>query len=265
MPRPICEHCGQDFANSANLTRHKNNSCAVLKSKNIDEGQVPIEKDGIKKDEVETSNKDDEIVSLIKDKLTINGIEIFCRESDGFINLTSISKAGQHRLDHYLENDKTKAFIKALSEITENREINFITTSRGQKGGTWAHRLVAYNYIQHMSPIFAAQVSQWLDNLFINGSVTLGKEDSFIELEKKYKDQILQLESEKELALLKLELILNPVIPKLPKIRKSPANYLVKDPRDIDNLIKYGQTSNMLNVCNNIDLNLKVLTEHFSV
>ena len=64
-----------------------------------------------------------------------------------------------------------------------------------QNGGTWAHRLVVYHYAQKLSPQFAVQVSCWLDNLFLTGSVTLGKEKPQAELDSIWKEKCLKLEA----------------------------------------------------------------------
>lgn len=113
---------------------------------------------------------------------------------DGFVDLTSLAKAGHHRLDHYMESEKTAALIRALSSHPEIRGVKIVQVSRvGKTQRTFGHRLLAYNYAQHISPDFAAQVCIWLDNLFLTGSVTLRKEKSVSELDSIWKEKYKEL------------------------------------------------------------------------
>ena len=54
---------------------------------------------------------------------------------------------------------------------------------------------------QWLSPSFAVQVSNWLDELFITGKVELGQEKSNKELENKFQEQIKLLTQEKQQAI----------------------------------------------------------------
>lgn len=72
-------------------------------------------------------------------------------------------------------------------------------TTVGKYGGTWVHRKVAIHLAQWLSPSFAVQVSNWLEELLITGKVELGNEKSSEELDNKFQEQINQLTQEKEL------------------------------------------------------------------
>ena len=120
---------------------------------------------------------------------------------DGYINATMLCKAhGKKLLGHYNENKKTKEYLEELSinigiPILEL----FVTTVGGNHNGTWVHRKVAIHLAQWLSPNFAVQVSNWVDELLITGKVELGKEKSSEELDNKFQERIDQLTQEKEI------------------------------------------------------------------
>lgn len=118
--------------------------------------------------------------------------------SDGMVNLTALSKAVKHRLDNYMASNETKAYVRALKQRhQDNPDFKGCTWTEATKGqGTWAHRLIVYHYAQKLSPQFAVQVSCWLDNLFMTGKVTLGKEIDQAELDAKWMKKLELLDSE---------------------------------------------------------------------
>ena len=60
----------------------------------------------------------------------------------------------------------------------------------GDHSGTWVHRKVGYHLAQWISPHFAVQVSNILDNIFLTGKYELGKEKSNEELENIWKEKL---------------------------------------------------------------------------
>ena len=129
-----------------------------------------------------------------------SSITIPMRE-DGMINATMLCKAhGKKLLSDYNRNKQTKEY---LEELSINMRIPilelFVTTVGGNHSGTWVHRKVAIHLAQWLSPSFAVQVSNWLDELLTTGSVQLGNEKSSEELENKFKERIDQLTQEKDL------------------------------------------------------------------
>ena len=132
-----------------------------------------------------------------------SSITIPMRE-DGMINATMLCKAhGKKLLTNYTRNKETKEYLEELSSdmrisITQLIEVCKGNTSKFQQG-TWVHRKVAIHLAQWLSPSFAVQVSNWLDELLITGKVELGNEKSSEELDNKFQEQINQLTQEKEL------------------------------------------------------------------
>jgi len=134
-----------------------------------------------------------------------SSITIPMRE-DGMINATMLCKAhGKKLLTNYTRNKETKEYLEELSSdmrisITQLIEVCKGNTSKFQQG-TWVHRKVAIHLAQWLSPSFAVQVSNWLDELFITGKVELGQEKSNKELENKFQEQIKLLTQEKQQAI----------------------------------------------------------------
>ena len=129
-----------------------------------------------------------------------SSITIPMRE-DGYINATMLCKAGGKRLDNYMRS--SKEFIEGLKNSFPQIEGMELITSKigGNHTGTWVHRKIGYHLAQWLSPNFAIQVSNWLDELFITGKVELGQEKSNKELENKFQEQIKLLTQEKQQAI----------------------------------------------------------------
>jgi len=130
----------------------------------------------------------DEVV-LFKLKLLNNEILPIQVRKDGCINATQLCKAGNKLIGDYIRLDDTKSFLEALKLNMGNPIIELIYTKQGRYGGTWVHRKVAYHLAQWVSPYFAVQVTNWLDELLLTGKVELGKEKSNEELDNIYKSK----------------------------------------------------------------------------
>ena len=116
---------------------------------------------------------------------------------DGMVNATVLCKAGGKLFGHYKSNKQTEAYLKALeSNIGIPILELFSTLVGGKHDGTWVHRKVAIHLAQWISPSFAVQVTNWIDELLITGKVTLGQEKSQKELEHKFKEQIQTLQGQ---------------------------------------------------------------------
>ena len=103
--------------------------------------------------------------------------KIFIRESDGYINLSQICKAGKKYYSDWFRLEKTKEF---LTELSNELKIDILTkkTENGKVGGlieinmgksdvddqfTWGHPYVANNIAQWISAKFCVKVSMWID------------------------------------------------------------------------------------------------------
>ena len=159
-----------------------------------------------------------------------SSITILMRE-DGYINATMLCKAhGKKLLGHYNENKQTKAYLQELSinigiPILEL----FVTNVGGNHSGTWVHRKVAIHLAQWLSPSFAVQVSNWLDELLITGKVELRNEKSNKELEYKLEEQLKLLTEEKEEVINTAKKQLEETQEEIKKLRKK----YVKQPKEV--------------------------------
>lgn len=92
---------------------------------------------------------------------------------DGYINLTQMAAAIGKHLDNWLRSQETIDLLEAFStqQISISNPQKFgalemqppVITKRSRHGSyTWAHPLIAIQFAQHCSPIFALQVSQWV-------------------------------------------------------------------------------------------------------
>ena len=145
------------------------------------------------------NTNDDEQTVIIKEfslKLKNNDIFIIPIREDGYVNATQLCKAGNKRLDNYINSTNTKEFLYELSKnLNIPEEKLYISIRGGKHPGTWVHDQVATNLAQWLSPLFAVQVSVWLRELLFTGKVELGKEKNNKELDNIYKDKILKLEN----------------------------------------------------------------------
>ena len=190
--------------------------------------------------------KEDEKQTILKDlggEISLNGITILSRPSDGFINATAMCKAGNKKFNDWLRSESSKELIKALEEgetaetgipvfkncgmgipTDENLKTGIpafksIDVNKGKYGGSWIHPDLAVQLAQWISPIFSLQVSKWVRELALCGSVTFGKEKTsqqLLELQKDFK----KLEDKHRKLLQKKQYY---------KFKEGPAFYIISD------------------------------------
>ena len=148
----------------------------------------------------ESKNKIEKLplISNHKFPLVLNSIEIKVRQQDGYINLTSLCKAGNKEYFKWNENKKTEAFLQALTSSLRIRRDELIKfeTGSNENRATWGHPQVAINISQWISPQFDVQVSKWIFELMLTGKVEIGKEKTDLELENIYKDKLGNMENQ---------------------------------------------------------------------
>ncbi len=116
--------------------------------------------------------------------------------NDGMINATALCKAGNKLIGHYLENKQTKAYLEEIESNIGIPILELVKVNIGGHNGTWVHRKIGYHLAQWISPQFAVKVSNILDELFVTGSVVLGKEKSSNEIEIAYQHQVKELQQQ---------------------------------------------------------------------
>lgn len=92
--------------------------------------------------------------------------------SDGWINATDIASSHGLRLDNWLRNKETEAYIEALARhfnTSDSRDL--IRGQRGRGGGTWLHPKLAVAFARWISPDFAVWADLHIDAL-LRGELT---------------------------------------------------------------------------------------------
>ena len=219
-----CKHCDKKFTVKKVLLTHLK-SCKVLLEKQQEdianniknqletkdnkikelEGQINDKNNKIKELEKENidiiKNLKKEIIYLDivkpKDKiLKLNGIPIISRKEDGYINLTSLCKAGNKEFNEWKRNKKTQAFLEVIissPRILGNEIIRYNSGSNNERS-SWGHPQVAINLAQWISPEFDVQVSKWVYELALTGKVELGNEKTSKQLDNLYEQKRLSLD-----------------------------------------------------------------------
>jgi hypothetical protein len=202
-----CKYCNKKFTVKQNLTSHY----GICKEKEISdklkEKEEELKKEFNKeKEHLEINylttennilknkiNNQDMTFKLILKNGEIMDIGI---RNDGYINATQLCKAGEKAFADYQKTKQTQDYLQALSSNMKIPILNLINSNvGGNHSGTYVHRKVGYHLAQWISPQFAVQVSNVLDNLFMTGKVELGNEKSNSELENIYQEKINNLQN----------------------------------------------------------------------
>lgn len=129
--------------------------------------------------------------SIFHCKLHLTTGEFFdipMRKDDGYIQATRMCQAANKRLDHWKNSSETKQIIKFLTQYLKMDENKLIQSKMGNtkklQKGTWVHPDLGIHLAQWCSPVFSIQVSRWIRELTLTGSVQLGKEKTAEELQK---------------------------------------------------------------------------------
>ena len=100
-----------------------------------------------------------------------NGHPIHRRQVDGYVNATSMCRAGGRRWNHYVTNDRTTEYLQALSGsagIPADLLVASIGTGPNHLRGTWIHPRLAVDLARWISPQFAV----WMDGWFLEQFTT---------------------------------------------------------------------------------------------
>jgi KilA-N domain len=104
-----------------------------------------------------------------------NGRAIRIRE-DKYVCLTDMAVASGKRLNNWIQTDKSKSYLEALSSVTGIPVTELVEISQGgipENQGTWGHPKVALRFAQWCSDDFAVQVDFWIDELITTGTVSI--------------------------------------------------------------------------------------------
>ena len=294
MSTHYCEFCGTEFSTKSNLNRHLQGSKSC-KSGDTEKYSFPCKKckkqftskqglvyhlgickvkgpnrlQLIKEIHVEKREKDQEDfrdnltqsgLHLHSQSLIINDYQLIYRETDGYINVTNLCKAGGKEFKAWNRTEKTQDFLRVLStevNISTSRLIEVVSGGNSNLQGTWAHPQVAINIAQWVSPIFDVKVSRWIYELMVAGRVELGKEKTNEELESLYKEQITNLTSELETTKEKVETLTSDYKTLLVKHISSSKNHRYTKFKDTDPCFYIIESGVSCNDCGNTNLQYK--------
>jgi len=137
--------------------------------------------------------------TTFKLKLLNNEILDIAIRRDGYVNATELCKAGNKLFADYQRMKQTQSYFQALSTNMGIPILELLDSKvGGSHSGTYVHRKVAYHLAQWISPQFAVQVSNVLDELMLTGKVELGNEKSNEELENVYKEKLSEMGNQLE-------------------------------------------------------------------
>ena len=105
-----------------------------------------------------------------------NGCLIGRRAADGYVNATAMCKANGKRWNHYISNDRSQAYIVALTaalRLAGNPAdptsagfpadpIQTVCTGPNDLRGTWVHPRLAVDLARWISPHFAVWMDGWI-------------------------------------------------------------------------------------------------------
>ena len=133
---------------------------------------VESKSQSISKDILNSQKNNNEII-LFKLSLDNKNIVDIPVRKDGMINATLLCKAGGKLFADYKRSKQTDSYLHALELIMGIPIIKLLITEVGKYGGTWVHRKVAIHLSQWISPYFAVQVTNWMDELLVCGKLEL--------------------------------------------------------------------------------------------
>jgi hypothetical protein len=93
--------------------------------------------------------------------LELNGIIMLCRE-DGYVNATSLCKAGGKLFSKWYRLDSTKELLNVLKSQCPDKLID--SKVGGNHSGSWIHPFLATNLSQWISCDFSIKVSKWIED-----------------------------------------------------------------------------------------------------
>ena len=133
------------------------------------------------------------------------------RETDGYINITNLCKAGGKEFKSWNRIDKTKRFLEVLSSTVRILTVELLKQEQGGNGErhTWAHPQVAINIAQWISPEFDVLVSKWVYEIMLTGKVDIRDNKTTQELD--------QMNKENKLLKNRVKLLESKVLQKQPR------------------------------------------------
>lgn len=95
---------------------------------------------------------------------TYNGTVPFLFRADGWFNMTKGAKAFGKFLPHFMRSPETVKYVEALKRNTAD-SADFVETTMGRNGGTWAHPKLAVFFARWLDTDFAVWCDVVIDDI----------------------------------------------------------------------------------------------------
>ena len=99
------------------------------------------------------------------------------QRADGFLSATDMCTAGGKSFGHWHTQKSTKEYLDALAikhyRDSDNGPVESNVGGSPETTGTWVDRRVALRLAQWISPTFALQVDEWVEELLTKGVVSI--------------------------------------------------------------------------------------------
>ena len=134
------------------------------------------------------------VVNGARKPLVLNGITIEVDPQTLMVNATQMCSTipGKRWID-YSRSDATKTYLKVIEAKVNIPTFDLVQSKPGHNGGTWVHRLVAFDLARWLSADVSLQFTMWIDELMLTGRVELGKEATNEELNQKWEQRVKDL------------------------------------------------------------------------
>ena len=187
----------QDLKSYSKDEKEEYSNISLLTLKIIARNKGLTQYNNLKKEDLVKSLTDFDKIDEEKDKITLGGVQVISRQTDGYINASQLCKAGNKYYKDWFRLEKTKEFLTELSQelkidiLTDksekmgvgdipqppNTNVSLIEINMGKSDvddqSTWVHPRVAIHIAQWISPKFAVNVTGWIHKLLSTGSVKL--------------------------------------------------------------------------------------------
>jgi hypothetical protein len=177
-----CPYCESILSSKQGLERHIKNTKYCINSRNDDDNinntedtntnididnniQKLLEEKDNRISQLESQLKDHENLSICKIPLNIRNCTVLFRENDNFVNATKFVRQENKKIELWMKNKNTIAFIDALSEDLKVDRDQLLNTDANND--IWIHPYVSIELARWISPVFNVRMTQIVYNTIL--------------------------------------------------------------------------------------------------
>lgn len=127
-------------------------------------------------------------------QLTDGNEFIIPMRDDGYVMATKLCQASMKQLNKWMKSPEKQQVVDFLKNKLQMEEKDLIQVKRGGNNknaqGTWVHPDLGIHLANWCSPVFSVQVSHWIRELMITGSVEIGNEKSTEHIQQSLKQRM---------------------------------------------------------------------------